>query len=108
MQKFCHTCGGDLPAGRGESPFWPHCGAPQLMLSLDYQSVETGGEPPAGTPGPASTGTLPPPRPQQVDWKMAITCAAAVAGVAGVLSVGAIRLPLLTPASLLWVMSGSL
>ena len=105
MQKFCHTCGGDLPAGSGESPFCPHCGAPQLMLSLDYQSVETGGEAPGTT---ASTGTLPPPRPRQVDWKMAIRCAAAVAAVAGLLSVGAMRIPMLTPASLLWVMSGSL
>jgi hypothetical protein len=108
MQQFCHTCGGDLPAGSGESPFCPHCGAPQLTLSLDYQSVETGGEPAPGTISPASTGTLPPPRPRQVDWKMAIRCAVVVAGVAGALSVGAIRVPMLTPASLLWIMSGSL
>jgi hypothetical protein len=39
---------------------------------------------------------------------MAITCAASVAVVGGLLSLGAIRLPVLTPASLLWVMSGSL
>jgi hypothetical protein len=108
MKEFCHTCGGELAVGSGESPFCPHCGAPQLTLSLDYQSVETGGEPKVETPGPASTGTLPPPRPQQVDWKMAIRCAVAVAGVAGVLSLGAMRLPVLTPASVLWVMSGSL
>jgi hypothetical protein len=97
-----------LAAASGESPFCPHCGAPQLMLSLDYQSVETGGEPPPGTPGPASTGTRPPPRPEQVDWKMAIRCAAAVAGVAGVLILVAMRVPMLTPASVLWVMSASL
>jgi hypothetical protein len=108
MQQFCHTCGGDLPAGSGESPFCPHCGAPQLTLSLDYQSVETGGEGVAGTPAPATTGALPPPRPQQVDWKMAIRCAASVAGVAGLLSLGAMRLPILTPASVMWVLSASL
>jgi len=108
MQKICHTCGGELAASGGESPFCPHCGAPQLYLSLDYQSVETGGEPPVETLGAASTGAMPPPRPQQVDWKMAIRCAAAVAGVAGVLSLVAMRLPMLTPASLLWIVSGSL
>ena len=108
MQEFCHTCGGALPAKSGESPFCPHCGAPQLTLSLDYQSPETGGEPPAGTPGPASTGMRPPPRPRQVDWKTAIRCAAAVAGVAGALALGAMRVPLLFGAALLWFMSGSL
>jgi hypothetical protein len=108
MQEFCHTCGGALPAKSGESPFCPHCGAPQLTLSLDYQSPETGGEPPAGTPGPASTGMRPPPRPQQVDWKTAIRCAAAVAGVAGALTLAAMRVPMLGGAALLWVMSGSL
>ena len=97
-----------MPAASGESPFCPHCGTPQLFLSLENQSPETGGEPPAGTPGAASTGALPPPRPQQVDWKMAIRCAATVAAVAGVLCLGAIRLPVLAPAILLWILSGSL
>lgn len=108
MGKVCHTCGGELPAASGESPFCPHCGTPQLFLSLENQSPETGGEQPAGTPGEASTGTLPPPRPQQVDWKMAIRCAATVAAVAGALCLGAIRLPVLAPAILLWILSGSL
>jgi len=108
MQKNCHTCGGDLPVGSGESPFCPHCGAPQLYLSLDYQSVETGGAPAEGTTGTATTGTLPPPRPQQVDWKTAICCAAAVAGVAGMLSAIATRVDVLSPLSTLWILSGSL
>ena len=108
MGKVCHTCGGELPAASGESPFCPHCGTPQLYLSLENQSPETGGEPPAGTPGAPSTGALPPPRPQQVDWKMAIRCAVTVAAVAGALCLGAIRLPVLAPAILLWILSGSL
>jgi hypothetical protein len=108
MRESCHTCGGELPPGSGESPFCPHCGTPQLFLSLDYQSPETGGEPKLEKPGPASTGIVPPPRPQQVDWKMAIRCAAAVAGVAGLLSLVAMRVPVLTGASLLWIFSGSL
>jgi len=58
--------------------------------------------------GGASTGALPPPRPRQVEWKTAIRCAAAVAGIAAVLSLGAMRLDLLVPLSFLWVMSGSM
>jgi len=108
MQESCHTCGGALPAKSGESPFCPHCGAPQLTLSLDYQSVETGGEPKGETPGAASTGMRPPPRPQQVDWKMAIRCSMAVAGVAAVLNIVAARVDILSPLNMLWVMSGSL
>jgi hypothetical protein len=108
MQQFCHTCGGDLPAGSGESPFCPHCGAPQLTLSLDYQSPETGGDPLPGTIGPASTGAMPPPRPQQVDWQMAIRCALAVAGIAAVLNVIAARVEVLSPVNMLWIMSASL
>ena len=95
-----------MPAKSGESPFCPHCGAPQLTLSLDYQSPETGGEAAAETS--ASTGALPPPRPRQIDWKMAIRCAAAVAGVAAVLCVGAMRVTLLRPVGSLWVLCGSL
>ena len=40
MREVCHRCGGEVPAGSGESPFCPHCGAPQLYLSVDYQSGE--------------------------------------------------------------------
>jgi hypothetical protein len=108
MQESCHRCGGDLPEGRGESPFCPHCGTPQLFLAIENQSVETGGEPPVGADGAPSTGTLPPPRPQQVEWKTAIRCAAAVAGIGSVLTLGSLRVDLLSPVSLLWIMSASL
>ena len=90
--------------GRGESPFCPHCGAPQLFLALENQSVETGGE----VVGAASTDAAAPPRPQQVEWKTAIRCAAAVAAVASVLAVAALRVDVLSPVSLLWIMSASL
>lgn len=103
MQRYCHTCGGDLPDSRAESPFCPHCGAPQLTLSIDLQTPEVS---PAATGN--STGAHPPPRPQQVDWRMAIRCAAGVAAVGGLLCVGALRLPLLTPASVLWILCGSM
>ena len=97
-----------MPVGKGESPFCPHCGTPQLFLALENQSVETGGEPAVGPDGTASTGTLPPPRPQQVEWKTAIRCAALVAGIGSVLSLAAMRVDVLSPVSLLWIMSASM
>lgn len=108
MQLLCHGCGQELQAGSSESPFCPHCGSPQLRLSLENQSVETGGEPALSEDGSASTGTLPPPRPQQVEWKTAIRCAALVAGIGAALSLGSMRVQLLSPVSFLWIMSASL
>jgi hypothetical protein len=104
MQETCHRCGGELSEGSGETPFCPHCGAPQLFLALENQSVETGGEP----GGAASTGIAAPPRALVVEWKTAIRCAAAVAGVGSVLTLVAMRVDVLTPLSLLWIMSASL
>ena len=100
MPQYCHRCGGDLPEASGESPFCPHCGSPQLRLSLENQSV------PETAPG--TTGATPPPRPRQVDWKAAIRCAMLVSGVAAALSVGAERLAVLSTLSTLWVFSASL
>jgi hypothetical protein len=105
MQEFCHRCGEELPAGSRESPFCPCCGSPQLFLALENQSVETGGEP---APGEASTGTLPPPRPRQVEWKTAIRCAVLVAGIAAVLMLGSMRVDMLSPLSFLWILSASM
>jgi hypothetical protein len=108
MQQTCHVCGGELPAGSGESPFCPQCGTPQLRLGLENQSVETGGDPPLAADGTPSTGALPPPPPRQIDWKMAIRYAAMVAAIGSVLSVAAIRVDLLSPVSFVWIMSASL
>jgi hypothetical protein len=105
MQETCHRCGGELSKETGETPFCPHCGAPQLFLALENQSVETGGE--AGGAA-ASTGVAAPPRARQVEWKTAIRCAAAVAGVGSVLTLVAMKVDVLTPVSLLWIMSASL
>jgi len=107
MQELCHRCGGELPAGSGESPFCPHCGTPQLFLALENQSVETGGDPEVGADGTPSTGTLPPPRPQQVDWKTAIRSAALVAGIGSVLSFAGFHADVLSLVSFLWIMSAS-
>ncbi len=93
--------------GSGESPFCPHCGTPQLFLALENQSVETGGEPAVGADGTPSTGTLPPPRPQQVEWKTAIRSAALVAGIGSVLSFAGFHADVLSLVSFLWIMSAS-
>jgi hypothetical protein len=110
MQETCHRCGGELAAAGGESPFCPHCGAPQLTLSLENQSVETGGE--SGSAAASATGETTnaavPPRPRQVEWKTAIRCAALVAGVGSVLSLAAVQFSLLATLSLMWIVSASL
>lgn len=57
--------------------------------------------------GDGSTGVSPPPRPQQVEWKTAIRCAMVVSAVAALLSVASTSVPLLSPLSWLWTVSGS-
>ena len=98
MHEHCHRCGGELAAGDGGSPFCPHCGAPQIYMTEQAEAVES---------VDGSTGIMPPPRPQQVDWKTAIRCAAVVSLVAALLSVASTRLPALSPLSWLWTISGS-
>ena len=102
MQEYCLNCGEELPGASRETPFCPHCGAPQLKLSAELQQPEPEER------GAATTGMRPPPRPNAVDWRMAIRCAAAVATVGGLLAVIALRVPVLTPATVLWTVSGSL
>ena len=98
MHEHCHRCGGELAAGDGGSPFCPHCGAPQIYMT-EQAEVEDAGD--------GSTGISPPPRPQQVEWKTAIRCAIGVSAVAALLSVASASLPMLSPLSWLWTVSGS-
>src|SRR5260370_1266085 len=100
MREFCHRCGGELPAGDGPAPFCPHRGAPPIYL-MDHEQ-------PAETAEGGTTGAVPPPRPPQGGWETAVRCAALVALVAGVLSVVATKVPVLSPLSSLWTISGSL
>jgi ribosomal protein L37E len=100
MHEFCHRCGGELPSRNDASPFCAHCGSPQLYLQ-DYEQQTGGAE--ADT-----TGAVPPPRPQQVEWKTAIRCALLVAGIAAVLTLVSLRVQLLSPLSWLWTISGSI
>ncbi len=97
MRLTCHRCGGDLP-GNDLRGFCPTCGAPQLRFGL-----ESGGESEAGR----STGSLPPPRPREIDWPLAMRCAAAVAvGIAAVFAT-AFALPFLGLPSLLLIFGAS-
>ncbi len=102
MPQFCYQCGDELtPAQHTIPAFCPHCGAPQLALSEDRSvSLSASAE--------ATTGELPPPHPQRIDWRVAIQGSAVVAGIAGLLSLLSFRLPALTLVSWLWTVSGSL
>lgn len=99
MQAFCHRCEEPLPSGDESPAFCPHCGAPQIYIS---DSLET-----ASASGENSTGVLPPPHPQQIDWKAAILCAVLVAIVAAVLSVASTRLAAFSFINWLWTISAS-
>jgi hypothetical protein len=100
MQEYCHRCGGELPARDGGTPFCPHCGSPQIYLQ-DYEQQ-------SGAAEAATTGAVPPPRPQQVEWKTAIRCAVLVAGIAAFLFLVSQLVPAIFLASLLWTISGSI
>jgi hypothetical protein len=105
MHQYCHRCGGELASSDDITPFCPHCGAPQLFLQ-EYDRTPQNPDPDASA-SESSTGTAPPPHPQQVDWKIAIACAAIVAGVAAVLTLLAIRVPVLSPLRTLTILSAS-
>jgi hypothetical protein len=101
MQENCHRCGGELA---GDTAFCPHCGAPQLTLALEQQSVEAGGE---RADGAASTGAAPPSMPRAVDWRVAMRYALLVALVGAALRVAAAEVNALFAAALLWMVSAS-
>jgi hypothetical protein len=82
------------------SPFCPHCGSPQIYLQ-DYEQQNGGAE-------GDTTGVIPPPRVQQVEWKTAIRCAVLVAGVAGGLSLVSQHVQVVSLLSTLWTISGSM
>ena len=76
------------------------------MLSDYAEPLSTGaGE---ATGSGLSTGTLPPPLPNQVDWRLAIRTALLVALVAAVLGVLGDRVPNLFIFSFVWIISASL
>lgn len=57
--------------------------------------------------GAATTGAVPPPRPQMVEWPAALLCVLPVAGLAGVLSVIGLVAPAATFLNVLLIFGGS-
>ncbi|ADW70514.1 zinc ribbon domain-containing protein [Granulicella tundricola] len=105
MVGTCHRCGGELAAHAvtDESGlFCPHCGAPQILLP-EYMRPEPVPEPLAVTP---TTGTIPPPLPQAIDWRNALICGGAVALVAAVLTVLGVISSFASLINFVWVVSG--
>ena len=100
MTQTCHRCGGDLPSGNEAPVFCPHCAAPQLLLSEACLAEATAAA--------DTTGANPPPTPRQVEWQTAIRCALLVAGIAAVLSLLAVRIPIASFLSTVWVLTASL
>ena len=100
MHEYCHRCGGELPASDGVLPFCPHCGSPQIYLQ-DYEQQ-------SGAPESNTTGAVPPPKPQRVEWKTAMRCALLVAVIAAGLNQVATRVQAVSLMSLLWIVSGSM
>lgn len=98
MHEFCHRCGGEL-AVEGGSPFCPHCGAPQIYLPEAMETDDSGTE--------NSTGVLPPPTPQPVEWKTAILCALLVAFVGALFSALSTKVPAFSFVNWLWTISAS-
>ena len=114
MHRLCHRCHAELPgisAGLLGEPaslndddpalFCPRCGAPQILLP-DYMRHED-----APAAAAVTTGAVPPPRPQSVDWPIAIRCAASVAAVTGILAVGALIFPAASFLNTLCILTGS-
>jgi hypothetical protein len=99
MEQICHRCHAELPreltsgsayGGDEDKPlFCPRCGAPQILLP-DYMRAEVMV---SQTGNAATTGAVPPPRPQMVDWPVALTSALPVAVLTGLLAVASFAMP---------------
>ena len=112
MDRTCHRCHADLPGelasgaygGDEDKPlFCPRCGAPQILLP-EYMRADLS---PAKLVEGATTGAVPPPRPQMVDWPVALTSALPMALVTGVLSVASFAVPPAELLNLLCILGGS-
>lgn len=107
MFRFCHRCAEELPSGAAQAVFCPHCGAPQLYLQEQQkEQQQEHGSILLETAAP--TGAPPPPLPRAVDWKAAMVCGAAVAGMAALLSVASAGFPAVTVLNWLWILSASM
>ncbi len=117
MVRLCHRCHAELPGpssarGLGGSAasddehalFCPRCGAPQIQLPeyLRTELTPVGGEAQAST-----TGKVPPPRPQLVEWTTVLLCIAPVALVTAALSVAGLVAPAASFVNTLCILGGS-
>ncbi len=113
MYRTCHRCHADLPGeltagaaygGDEDQPlFCPRCGAPQILLP-EYMRAEI-----AATPvlEGSTTGAVPPPRPQMVDWPIALTSALPMALATGILVVASFAVPTAGLLNTLCILGGS-
>jgi hypothetical protein len=114
MQEYCHRCHGELPhaaAGNKQSSddamlFCPRCSAPQILLP-EHMRVE-----PAVIAG--TTGTMPPPLPAdhpggrgQIDWRVALPAAGAIALVAAALRIAGLKLEVVSIVWFFWMLAGA-
>jgi hypothetical protein len=120
MLDLCHRCHGELPLSapgtqgnqsvEERALYCPHCGAPQLRLP-DYMRHESDFAAAVGEndePGEeASTGRTPPPRPHEVNWRIALSSSASVALIAAVLVVTGLKIPFASFLSTIWVIGAA-
>ena len=109
MERICHRCHAELPgAVRGAASdsnetltlFCPHCGAPQIQLP-EYMRTEE------ATAAESTTGAVPPPRPQMLEWALALRCAAPVAIVSGLLAIAGLVAPAASFVNTLLILGGA-
>jgi hypothetical protein len=95
MHRLCHRCDAELAGDASGRPretsssdddralFCSRCGAPQILLPSYLRAEEAEAASAADT-----TGAVPPPRPQLVEWAVALGCALPVAIVTALCGVG--------------------
>ena len=98
MELTCHRCGGGLP-GESLRGFCPHCGAPQLTISLAIEATQV---------ADGDGATLKPERSAgEVRWPLALKLAAMAAVICGGLFVAGSVLPGLTGLGLLFLLTAA-
>lgn len=121
MYGICHRCHAELPGelrpaatygGDDEKPlFCPRCGAPQILLPEYLRADVSAPKPfdgaPAGAQPGVTTGAVPPPLPQMVDWPVALTSSLPIAAATGVLAVASFAVPTAGLLNTLCILGGS-
>lgn len=113
MYETCHRCHAELPGelarpaayGSDEDKllFCPRCGAPQILLP-EYMRADISAD---TLQEGATTGALPPPQPQMVDWPIALTSALPLALATGVLVAVSFAVPVAGLLNTLCILGGA-